>query len=234
MNKRTKLLVAGLAILAMPFLATFVYLRVIRDDAPPRLTVADVTTTAATTAASAPGASDAAPAGIEGTWTVGEGSVVAYRVSETLFGQSAEAQGRSEGVTGTLQVADTRVTAAELTVDMATFSSDESRRDGQFNGRIMAVDQFPTATFTLTTPIELGAEPEDGTKVSVEAVGDLTLHGVTRSVTFPLTVLRSGSTVAVDGSLDITFADYAIDNPSGGPAQVGDSGALEVLLVLGR
>jgi polyisoprenoid-binding protein YceI len=54
--------------------------------------------------------------------------------------------------------------------------------------------------------------------VEVEATGELTLHGVTRSVTIPLAARRDGSTLAVDGSLTVTFADYGIDDPSGGPA----------------
>jgi hypothetical protein len=43
-----------------------------------------------------------------------------------------------------------------------------------------------------------------------------------------------GSTFAVDGSTKITFTDFGIDDPSGGPASVGDDGELEVLLVFGR
>jgi len=32
----------------------------------------------------------------------------------------------------------------------------------------------------------------------------------------------------------VTFADYGIDDPSGGPASVGEDGELEVLLVFSR
>ena len=32
----------------------------------------------------------------------------------------------------------------------------------------------------------------------------------------------------------MTFSDYDIDDPSGGPASVGDDGELEVLLVFSR
>jgi polyisoprenoid-binding protein YceI len=165
---------------------------------------------------------------------VGDGSVVGYRVSEQLFGQSAEAVGRSESVAGSLTIDGTTVTDATFEVDMATFESDESRRDGQFEGRIMEVDQFPTATFVLTQPIELGSAPADGATVEVEAVGDLTLHGVTREVTIPLAARLESGTIAVDGSLTVTFADYDIDDPSGGPASVGRDGELEVLLVFTR
>ena len=39
---------------------------------------------------------------------------------------------------------------------------------------------------------------------------------------------------AVNGTVTVTFADYDIDDPSGGPASVGSDGELEVLLVFTR
>ena len=233
MSRRTRWIVIGLlALVLAPVVGTFVYLNVFRSDPPERLSLDDVTTT--TTAPGTDGSSEPTEGGIEGTWRVAAGSVVGYRVEETLFGQSAEGVGRSEGVTGTLTVEGTTVTEASFEVDMTTFESDESRRDGQFEGRIMETGEFPTATFVLTTPIDLDAVPADGEEVVAEATGDLTLHGVTRPVTIPLTAKLTGSTFAVDGSVTITFADYEIDDPSGGPASVGDDGELEVLLVFGR
>jgi polyisoprenoid-binding protein YceI len=233
MSRRTRWIVLGLlALVLAPVVGTFVYLNVIRSDPPERLSLDDVTTT--TTEPGADGGAAPGGDGIEGTWRVADGSVVGYRVEETLFGQSAEGVGRSEGITGTLTIDGTTVTEATFEVDMTTFESDESRRDGQFEGRIMETDEFPTATFVLTTPVELGAVPADGEEVVAEVTGDLTLHGVTRPVTIPLTAKLTGSTFAVDGSVTIAFADYEIDDPSGGPASVGDDGELEVLLVFGR
>jgi polyisoprenoid-binding protein YceI len=231
MSRRRWLLLALVVLVAAPFVGTFLYFNVLRDDPPEELTLDDAPTTS-----TEPGGEGEAPAeaGIDGVWRVADGSIVGYRVQEQLFGQSAEAVGRSEAVTGELVLEGTTVAEATFEVDMATFESDESRRDGQFEGRIMEVDQFPTATFVLTEPIALGAEPADGETVEVEATGELTLHGVTRSVTIPLAARRDGSTLAVDGSLTVTFADYGIDDPSGGPASVGDDGELEVLLVFAR
>ncbi len=54
---------------------------------------------------------------------------------------------------------------------MTTVKSDRSQRDGQFQGRIMDTSQFPTGTFTLTSPVELAPVPKD----NVEA--DYTGHG---------------------------------------------------------
>jgi polyisoprenoid-binding protein YceI len=110
--------------------------------------------------------------------------------------------------------------------------SDRSIRDGQFQGRIMDTAQFPTATFELTSPIDLGAIPANGVQVTPKATGKLVLHGTTQTVTFTVTAKRSGNTIQILGSIPVTFADYGISNPSGGPASVGDNGTLEFLLVL--
>ena len=95
----------------------------------------------------------------------------------------------------------------------------------------MNTSEFPTATFKLIKPIELAPVPKQGATVSrYSATGDLTLHGTTKTVTIPLQTQYSGDTIKVAGSVTITFADYGIDNPSGGPASVGDSGQLEFAL----
>ena len=157
-----------------------------------------------------------------------------YRVKETLFGQSTEAVGRTNSVTGSLAISGSSVSEGDFTVDMSTVKSDSTQRDGQFNGRIMDTSQFPTSTFKLTQPIELGSVPADGQEITANATGDLTLKGVTKSVTFPVTARLSHGQVQVTGSIPVTFGDYGIDNPSFGPASVGDNGTLEFLLVFER
>lgn len=229
MAPRTRNIVIAViaAVLLVTVVGPFLYFNVIKDDAPERLSLDDIETDGSDT-------TDGAADGIEGAWSVTGDSVVGYRIEETLFGQSAEAAGRSEGVTGELTIEGTTVTEASFEVDMTTFESDASQRDGQFEGRIMEVDEFPTATFVLTEPIELGAVPELGEQITTTATGDLTLHGVTREITIDLAARLDGSTFAVDGTTTVTFSDYGIDDPSGGPASVGDDGELEVLLVFGR
>ena len=90
---------------------------------------------------------------------------------------------------------------------------------------------FPTATFELTEPIVFDEEPAAGEVVSVQATGDLTVHGVSRSVSIPVEARWDGGQIAVVGSLDIEFADYEITPPSIGPATVQDNGTIELQLV---
>ena len=228
---RTILIAALAAVLLVTVVGPFVYINFIKDDPPERLSLDDVSTTAPTDGSTPSTTGDE---GIEGTWAVADGSIVGYRIQEVLFGQDSEAVGRTESITGEVTIEGTTVTAATFEVDMATFESGESQRDRQFEGRIMEVAQFPTATFELTEPIELGSVPAEVEGITATAIGDLTLHGVTQPVTIDLEARLDGVTFAVDGTTTITFTDYGIDDPSGGPASVGDDGELEVLLVFSR
>ena len=152
-------------------------------------------------------------------------------MEEVLFGINTTAAGRSNQITGTMSIDGTTVSDASFTVDVGSITSDESRRDSQFRGRIMEVDQFPEATFTHGAPIEFGTVPAIGKQITASATGDLTLHGVTRSVTFDVTAEAGDSRIGVLGNIPVRFADYGIDNPSIGGVTTEDNGLLEFILV---
>jgi len=92
----------------------------------------------------------------------------------------------------------------------------------------MDVSQYPTAGFTLTSPIALGATPAEGVVVTWQVAGSLTRHGTTKTVTFSASIQKSGSTIAVSGDVPIAFSDYGVPNPSFPPfVTTADSGVLE-------
>jgi polyisoprenoid-binding protein YceI len=241
--------IVGLVI-AIP-LGTWVYINVIEGDPPPPLTLdtagsgqtgATSTSTTAVAAASptttVAGATTpttaAAGAAVAESWRPTTGSVLGYRVKEVLFGQSNEAVGRTSDVTGSLSIAGATVSGVDLTVDMKTVKSDNSQRDGQFQTRIMNTSSFPTATFKLTQPVTLSAVPTDNSVVDAKATGNLTLHGVTKPVTFDLKAQRDGANIKVNGTIPVVFADYSIGNPSAGPATTEDRGVIEFLVVFAK
>lgn len=203
----------------------YLYIHLVEGKAPAPLTLGTPSPAASSGTTSGP-----TTAGAGRTWSVANGSIVGYRVNEVLFGQSNEAVGRTSAVTGSLTVNGSTLSAADFIVDMTTLSSDQSRRDEQFNGRIMDTATFPTATFKLTQPVELVSIPPDGVARTVQATGSLTLHGVTKTVVFSVTGRKTGSTVQVAGSIPITFADWNIPNPSFGPVTTEDHGVLEFAL----
>jgi polyisoprenoid-binding protein YceI len=223
----------------------FIYINFIKDDPPDRFALDEGSVA---TAASAPAATTVAPAVTdpvasdppdaatttaaaatdEQAWTIDPAtSAVGYRVVEVLFGQDTEGVGRTSAITGGLTLSGTQVTAADFEVDMATVTSDEDRRDNQFRGRLMDTENFPTATFALTAPIELGTAPTDGAAVTATATGDLTLRGTTNPVTFDVQAQQGSGTIQVVGSTDIVFADYGIPDPSTTGISTQDHGLLE-------
>jgi polyisoprenoid-binding protein YceI len=219
--------VAGLVVLAAA--GPFVYIHFF-NSTPAALSLSPGSTPASTAAANT-----AASGPVAGAWTVGSGSIVGYRVNEVLLGQNATAVGRTTSVTGHLTIAGSTVTAAAFTVPMATVHSDKSQRDAQFDGRIMDVSQYPTGTFTLTSPIDLAPLPAAGVIKDYTAHGRLTLHGTTRPVTFTLSAERKGSQIEVSGDIAVLFSDYDISNPSfAGFVTTQDHGLLEFLLVFDR
>ncbi len=190
---------------------------------------------AATAAAPAAGSTGpVAPAGstvaidLDGNWkvdpTIGSfdfaagdfsGSWAGYRVQEQLVGVGGTtAVGRTPDITGTIALAGSELTAADLSVDLTTLVSDQSMRDGQLARQGVQTDQFPTATFVLTQPIELGHVPAEGEEVSVTATGDLTLHGETKSVQIPIKATLTQDVIGVSGSLTFTWEDFGMEQPS--------------------
>jgi polyisoprenoid-binding protein YceI len=181
---------------------------------------------------------------VEGVWTTdpsasstsGPATFVGYRVREELANIGAtEAVGRTSDVTGSLAIEGTTITRAEFTADLTTLQSDNHNRDRQLSNQALETGTYPQATFTLTAPIELGSEPVEGQVVEVTATGDLTLHGMTKSVQIPLQARREGNTIAIAGSLPIAFADFGIAKPRAMMVlSVEDMGTLELLIHLTR
>ncbi|PFG33945.1 YceI family protein [Sanguibacter antarcticus] len=207
---------------------TALYAKTQNDQAPDALTLS---TAEPTSAASADSGATGTTTDLTGDWTVSDGSAAGYRVAEVLNGQDVTVVGRTPDVSGTVTVDGTDVTTADVTVDMTTITTDSSSRDGKFLS-ILSTDTFPTATFTLTSPMDVSAIV-DGV-ASVEGTGDLTVAGVTQSVSVAFEAQSTEDGVEVSGSIPVDFADYGVDAPDLGFVKVESSGTVEMLLVLTR
>lgn len=222
-------IVGGVVVLVVLLVGgPFVYIHLIEGPAPPKLALP-------AQQPSRVSASSASSTSIDGRWNVSAGSQAGYRVQEVLVGQHSTAVGRSDKISGAVQVTGDRVTAANFSVDMASVQSDQSARNAQFDGRIMDVGKYPTARFVLGTPIALGSLPGPGVVATYPATGHLTMHGVTREVSFRVSAERSGSAIDVLADVHIVFSEWNIANPSiGGFVTTASDGTLEVLLHLRR
>ena len=164
----------------------------------------------------------------DGTWSVAEGSSAGYRVDEVLNGADVTVAGTTEEVDGTLAVDGGDLTEAEVTVDVASITTDSDRRDSYFRENVMDVGSNPTATFVVDGPVDL---PElTGTPVTVPVTGELTLAGTTQPVEAALSAVRTADGVDVSGAIPVTFADFGVQAPDLGFVSVEDEGSVEFLL----
>jgi polyisoprenoid-binding protein YceI len=240
-SRLIKIIIAVVGLVVLGYGAIIVYANFINDpeaalttaDLNQAVTVTSTTTdTSVTTVMAAP--TTTLPVGLEGRWRATEDSELGYRVDEVLFGVVTQGVGRTNQITGELVIRETAITTASFEVEVASIRSDDSRRDGQLRGRIMNTAEFPTARFELTAPIELGSLPTAGEQITATAVGELTLRGETRPVTFEVTAQHSDTRIGVLGEISILFADYLIANPSISGISVEDEGLLEFVLVFAR
>ena len=225
--------IAAVVVIAVLAVAgPYVFFHFIEGNGPAPLSLkASPSTSASGTQSASPVSSQGSSATVAGTWAVGSGSRVGYRVNEILGGQSHTAVGRSSSVTGQMVIKGTTVKTASFTVKMATIHTDSAQRDSQFDGRIMDVARYPDGTFALTKPIALAPVPAVGTIKTYSATGNFTLHGQTRPVTFPLKAEWTSGGLEVQGSIPVLFSRWDIPNPSfTGFVTTQNHGIMEFLL----
>ncbi|MHA7304715.1 YceI family protein [Arthrobacter sp. TMN-49] len=226
---RKKLIVLGIALLVLVagvWGGSAIYATLENSNAPDQLALSTPTSTST---ARVTGTSPAAS--IAGTWSVSDTSRAGYRVKEVLNGQDVTVVGRTNDVEGQVTIDGTSLSAAQITVSMTSVATDNSRRDGQFLS-ILKTAEFPTSTFTLTEPVDIAAVNDGVT--SVQATGDLTVAGVTKSVTVSLEAQTTAAGVEVQGSIPISFSDFGIAAPDLGFVKVEGTGSVEMLLQLSK
>lgn len=246
---RSRTLVIGIiAIVAIAVGGYVAYDQVLKGDSAAPLALPSASPVAVASvdpgASSEPGANSTPAASsdgsVAGTWTVTTGSQAGYRVREQLASLAAEsdAVGRTDQVSGTITVVSdgttTTVTAASLTVDTTSIASDKSQRDNRLRSEGLQTDQFPTATFTLTQPVDVPAAALNGTASDITLVGDLTLHGVTKSVEIPAQAQLVDGQIQVAGSISFPLSDFGMVAPNIGGfiISIADQGTLEFVVAL--
>jgi polyisoprenoid-binding protein YceI len=233
LHHRPGLLAAGLGglILLAAIAVGIVYFVIFPTSAPAKLTLTTTKSpTASATAASSVGT---------GTWTVTSGSQAGYRVRETLafVGAPSDAVGRTSSVHGTVMIAGSgsslTVSAASLTVDVNTLTSDRAMRDQRIHVLGLQSNRYPTATFILSDPISLPADAANGQAFTVAGTGQLTIHGVTKAVTIPMQARLTGSQIQLAGAITFPFTEFGMTPPSiGGFVSVQDNATMEFAIVL--
>ena len=124
---------------------------------------------------------------------------------------SMKHDGSFEKFKGTIELVDADPTksSVQVEIDMASIKTDSEKLTGHLKGAdFFDVEKYPTAQFT-STGIKAGGEKGATHTVT----GNLQMHGVTKSITFPATINVTGDSVTVRAEFAINRKDFNIVYP---------------------
>jgi len=148
-----------------------------------------------------------------------DGSSATYRVTEQFVGVAFtnEAEGTTNLVSGSLTIkADGSIAPdSKLTVDLRGLKSDQDQRDGFIQNRTLETAKFPMAEFVPTKITGLEKLIPSSGQAGISLTGNLTIHGVTKEVTFQGIATFNPRTNSVAGraKTSLTFDEFGITPP---------------------
>ena len=131
------------------------------------------------------------------TYTISGDSTISFIGSKV----TGSHDGGFKVFSGTIAVANgTIAPSSQVKIQMESLWSDSNRLTGHLkNSDFFDVPNFPTAEFVVTSLSENG-----------ELTGNLTMRGVTKSITFPAEIDVSDGSVALKAEFDIKRFDWGI------------------------
>jgi polyisoprenoid-binding protein YceI len=172
----------------------------------------------ATQQASSEGSQAPTPPGGEVVLTVAEGTEAAYVVREQLASLDFpnDAIGVTKQVEGAIVFrADGTVDAerSKLRVDLRTLTSDESRRDNFVRQNTLQTSQFPFAELVVQRVEGLSWPLPTAGSAEFQVHGDMTIHGVTKPLTWQVNATFSSTNVSGQATTDFPFGQFDMDVP---------------------
>ena len=142
-----------------------------------------------------------------------------YAVNEVFLQENRpyRAVGTTNVVSGTFVVSTEGVPAGKVTkiqIDLRTLQSDSGRRDNAIRERWLESNTYPYAEFVSTNALNLPDSYQAGSQVSFNLVGDMTIHGVTKSVEWLVDGTLTGDTVQGQATTTINMSDFGITAPN--------------------
>jgi polyisoprenoid-binding protein YceI len=149
---------------------------------------------------------------------VAGGTQARFKVREQLAGHNLpnDAVGATNAVSGNIDIGADGVLvpgASKITVDMTSLKTDESRRDNFIRRNTLDTAQYPTAVFVPTAIKGLPSPLPSAGDVPFELTGDLTIHGVTKPITWQATGRIAGQDLTGTASTKTTFEVFGMTPP---------------------
>jgi polyisoprenoid-binding protein YceI len=178
------------------------------------------TTTATTTVPPITGTL-AIPEDLAASYTIVTG-LATYSVEERLQGLSTQGVGTTDQIAGTVSPTG----AFTFTIDLQSFTSDQSRRDSRVVGWFA---EFPEGTFSGSS-FALPESAEVGEVVAFDLEGDMTVNGITEPVTWAIEArLEADGSISVAGETFIVLSEFDVPVVTGGFVEMEDGATIEVV-----
>lgn len=164
-------------------------------------------TVSSDTPAAAQAAQAALPAGAETLPIDAASSTLGFAGSKV----TGKHEGKFEKISGSIALAGGKPDGGRITVeaDTASVKTDQEKLDGHLKSPdFFDVEKFPKATFTST---QIKAGGENGATHTI--TGELDLHGVKKSLTFPATITVGSDAVSGTAEFVINRKDFGIVYP---------------------
>jgi polyisoprenoid-binding protein YceI len=111
-------------------------------------------------------------------------------------------------------VLDTEKGRLEFAVLIQAFQFEKALMQEHFNENYMESNKYPKAVFKGSVDgFEQGKWNADGT-YAVQITGEMTIHGVTKTLTVPGTIIRENGVFRAKSSFPIVVSDFGIVVPS--------------------
>ena len=147
------------------------------------------------------------------------GNTARFLVTEQLAGKDlpSDAVGETTSIEGELVITEQGEIVAEashFTVDLATLKTDSGMRDNFIRRNTLETSQYPDATFVPAAVSGLPVPLPTSGDVTFQLTGDMTLHGVTKSITWDVTgTIQGGNALVGQAATSFTFADFGLEQP---------------------
>jgi polyisoprenoid-binding protein YceI len=126
------------------------------------------------------------------------------------------------------------VEGAKIMVDLRTLKSDRTQRDNYIRNNTLQSDQFPLAEYVITGVDGWTGPLKEGQQSTFKLLGNMTIHGVTKPVTFDTTAMMQGGAVTGTAATTFKFQDFGMTPPSVSIAKATDTIKLDMNIVASK
>jgi len=147
-----------------------------------------------------------------------QGNEARYLVREQLVGRDLpnDAIGKTNLIEGGIAIdaaGNIVKEGSSFTIDMASLTTDSNRRDNFVRRNTLQTEQHPKAVFVPTSFRNLTFPLPAAGDLTFQMLGDLTIRGVTRPVTWDVTAKVANGALTGEAKTKFTFDEFQITKP---------------------